>query len=105
MAFTVTAVFPNVPDAKYDIDYYLTKHMPLIQERWAKYGVKSWSATKFVDGLDGSPSLYAFGSVVTWDNAEQVKTAFAGPEVGEIMGDVSNFSNKDAIFLIGEVLR
>ncbi|KAH7141041.1 hypothetical protein EDB81DRAFT_948737 [Dactylonectria macrodidyma] len=104
MAFTVTVVFPNEPDAKYDIDYYLTKHMPMIQERWGKYGVISWSATKFIDGLDGSPSPYAFGSVVNWDNADQVKTAFAGPEVADIMRDVSNFSNKQAIFLLGEVL-
>ncbi|KAH6866239.1 hypothetical protein B0T10DRAFT_468057 [Thelonectria olida] len=105
MAFTVTVVFPNESDAKYDIDYYVTKHMPLIQERWGKYGVTSWSATKFTDGLDGSPSLYAFGSVVNWDNADQVKTAFAGPEVAEIMGDVPHFSNKQAIFLLGEVLH
>ncbi|TQN71200.1 hypothetical protein CSHISOI_04289 [Colletotrichum shisoi] len=42
--------------------------MPLIQERWGKYGVVSWSVTKFQDGADGSAPLYAFGSVVTRDN-------------------------------------
>lgn len=104
MAVTVTVVFPNEPDAKYDIEYYMAKHMPLIETRWGKYGIKSWSATKYSNGIDGSPPLYAFGSVVTWDNEEQVKTAFTGPEVGEIMADVPNFSNKQPIFLIGELL-
>ncbi|KAL2693482.1 hypothetical protein Neosp_000042 [[Neocosmospora] mangrovei] len=103
MAFTITVLFPNEPDAKYDFDYYVSKHMPLIQERWGKYGVKSWSATQFTDGLDGSPSPYAFGSVVEWGDADQVKTAFAGPEAAEIMGDVPNFSNKQALFLLGTV--
>ncbi|KAJ0369391.1 hypothetical protein COL26b_010470 [Colletotrichum chrysophilum] len=88
MTITITVVFPNDDDAQYDIDYYVTKHMPLIQERW-----------------DGAKPLYAFGSVVYWDNLEQIKTAFGGPEVGEIMGDVSNFSNKEPIFLTGEVLH
>lgn len=103
MAFTVTVLFPNEPDAKYDFDYYVSKHMPLIQEKWGKYGVKSWSATQFTNGLDGSPSPYAFGSIVEWEDESQVKIAFAGPEVAEIMGDVANFSNKDAIFLLGKV--
>ncbi|KAL5591119.1 hypothetical protein FOBRF1_014676 [Fusarium oxysporum] len=89
MAFTVTVLFPNELDAKYDFDYYVSKHMPLIQERCGKYGVKSYP--------------YAFGFIVEWEDADQAKTAFAGPEVAEIMGDVTNFSNKEAIFLLGQV--
>ncbi|KAJ0326318.1 hypothetical protein COL5a_007146 [Colletotrichum fioriniae] len=78
MTVTITVVFPNDPDAEYDINYYTTKHMPLIQERWRKYGVTSCF--------------------------QQIKAAFAGPEAGGIMGDVPNFSNKQPIFLTGEVL-
>lgn len=105
MAKTVTVVFPNEPDAKYDMDYYIKRHMPLIQSLWSKHGLKSWSVTKYVEGVDGSQPLYAFGSTVTWDTEEAIKTAFAGVEVAEIMGDVQNFSNKQAIFLVGEVLH
>ncbi|KAG4293426.1 ethyl tert-butyl ether degradation EthD [Fusarium proliferatum] len=104
MTFTVTVLFPNEPDAKYDFEYYVSKHMPLIQERWGKYGVKGWSATQFTNGLDGSPGPYAFGSIVEWEDQSQVKIAFAGPEVAEIMGDVVNFSNKEAVFLLGKVM-
>lgn len=105
MTITITVIFPNEPDADYDIEYYATKHMPLIQTLWSKYGLTSWSMTKFIDGIDSSSPLYAFGSTVTWDSIEQVKAAFAGPEASEIMGDVRNFSNKDPIFLTGEVLH
>ncbi|GJC89625.1 hypothetical protein ColLi_12463 [Colletotrichum liriopes] len=105
MPITVTVVFPNEPDAKYDIEYYIKTHMPLIEKLWGKYGSGSWTVTKFQGGLDGSAPLYAFGSVVTWDSLDQIKAAFGGPEVGEIMGDVGNFSNKQPIFLIGEVLH
>ncbi|KAG4266793.1 ethyl tert-butyl ether degradation EthD [Fusarium proliferatum] len=64
MTFTVFVLFPNEPDAKYDFDYYVSKHMPLIKERWSEYGVKNWSATEFTNGLNGSPDPYAFGSIV-----------------------------------------
>ncbi|KAM3538655.1 hypothetical protein ARSEF1564_008441 [Beauveria bassiana] len=105
MAVTVTVVFPNEPEATYDIEYYTKHHMPLVQSLWGKYGVQSWSATKFLDGPDGSKPLYAFGSIVTWDAYDSIKNAFAGPEVGEVMGDVANFSNKSPIFLYGEVIQ
>jgi uncharacterized protein (TIGR02118 family) len=104
MTFTVTVLFPNEPDAKYDFNCYISKHMPLIQERWGKYGVESWSATQFTDELDGLASPYAFGSIVEWDDQSQVKIAFAGPNVADIMGDVSNLSNKHAVFLLGKVM-
>ncbi|KAF5609015.1 ethyl tert-butyl ether degradation [Fusarium pseudoanthophilum] len=94
MTFTVIVLFPNEPDAKYNFNYYLSKHMLLIQERWGKYGVGSWSATQFTDGLDGSASLYAFGSIVEWGDQSEVKITFAGPKVAKIMGDVSDLSTR-----------
>lgn len=57
MAFTVTVVFPNDADAKYDVDYYTKTHMTLIEKHWSKYGLQGWSVTKYLPGLDGAPPL------------------------------------------------
>jgi uncharacterized protein (TIGR02118 family) len=43
--------------------------------------------------------------MVVWENHEEMKNAFSGPEAKEVMGDVVNFSNKEAVFLIGEVVH
>jgi len=99
MGFTVTVVFPSDVDAKYDIDYYTKTHMPLIEKHWSKYGLQGWSVTKYVPGLDGAPSPYAFGSEVFWSSEDGMKSAFRSPEVAEIMDDVARFSNKRPIFL------
>ncbi|KGO44095.1 Dimeric alpha-beta barrel [Penicillium expansum] len=105
MAFTITVLFPNVPDAKYDIDYYTAHHMPLIKQHWTKYGVQDWSVTTFAPGPDGAQPPYTFGSVVVWENKEGVDKAFASPEVAEVMGDVPNFSNKEPVFLFGSQIE
>ncbi|RAL02820.1 uncharacterized protein BO80DRAFT_463071 [Aspergillus ibericus CBS 121593] len=105
MSFTVTVVFPNDADAEYNIDYYTQTHMTLIEKHWSKYGLKGWSVTKYVPGLDGTPPLYAFGSEVFWENEDGAKAAFASPEVAEIMGDVPHFSNKTPIFLLGQTVK
>jgi uncharacterized protein (TIGR02118 family) len=98
MAFSITVVFPNDADAEYDIDYYTKNHMPLIEKHWSKFGLKGWSVTRFVPGLDGSKPLYAFGSEVFWESEEGIKNAFASPETAEIMGDIPRFSNKVTYF-------
>lgn len=102
MPVTITVLFPNDPDAKYDYDYYINKHLPLVQRLWSKYGVTGFSATKFTTGPDGSEPKYAFGSVVYWTSHDQIKAAFAGPEVGQIFEDNPNFSNKDGVFMFGD---
>lgn len=101
MSYTITVLFPNEADAKYDIEYYAAHHMPLIERHWKKYGVQTWSVTSFGPGPDGAQPLYTFGSVVVWESRKGVEKAFESPEVAEIMSDVPNFSNKQPVFLFG----
>ena len=61
MAFTVTVVFPNDADAKYDVDYYTKTHMTLIEKHWSKYGLQGWSVTKYLPGLDVRPHSRRLG--------------------------------------------
>ncbi|KAF6808473.1 ethyl tert-butyl ether degradation [Colletotrichum sojae] len=105
MSITTTVLFRNEPDAKYDIDYYVKNHMPLVQSLWGKYGVTGWSVTRYTSGADGSAPEFSFGSIVTWESKDQIAAAFARPEAGQIMGDRLNFSNKKPIFLFGETIR
>lgn len=105
MSCTVTVVFPNDVDAKYDIDYYVKNHMTLIEKLWSNYGLKRWSVTNYVPGIDGTPPLYSFGSEVVWENEVGMKKAFESSTVAEIMADVAHFSNKPPIFLIGRTVK
>lgn len=103
MPASITVLFPNEADAKYDINYYKIHHMPLIEKLWGHFGIISWSVTTFTPGPDGSEPAFTFGSVVNWSSAEDIKTAFADASVKQIMEDVPNFSNKHPTFLFGDV--
>lgn len=103
MAASVTVLFPNEADAKYDINYYITHHMPLMEKLWGHLGVKSWSVTTFTPGPDGSAPAFVFGSNVIWSSTEAIKTAFADKSMQQIMEDVPKFSNKQPTFLFGDV--
>ncbi|CAK1367171.1 hypothetical protein CB0940_10486 [Cercospora beticola] len=103
MSFIISVLFPNDEDAQYDIEYYVQKHMPRIAEEWAKYGVTGWNVREFAPGPDGSKPPYAFGSETFWTSKDKLSDAFTGPEAAGIMEDVKNFSNKQPIFLYGDV--
>ena len=34
-------------EAKFNKDYYKSTHMPLVEENWKKYGLKSWKIIYF----------------------------------------------------------
>ncbi|PWY85862.1 hypothetical protein BO94DRAFT_535999 [Aspergillus sclerotioniger CBS 115572] len=102
MAYTLTVLYPNELDADYDLDYYVSNHMPLVQRHWEKYGIHSWSVTRFNPSVDGTRPLYTFGCTIHWESEEGVQKAFKGPEAAEVLGDIAKFSNKQPIFLLGE---
>ncbi|KAF7621035.1 hypothetical protein F9C07_1484821 [Aspergillus flavus] len=104
MPTTVTVLYPNDVDADYDLNYYLTHHMPLLDKLWGTRGLKGWTYTKYTPSPNGSPQPYVFGCSMTWESGDAMKAAFSGPGVKEAMADVAKFSNKQPIMLFGERL-
>ncbi|EJF58578.1 hypothetical protein DICSQDRAFT_22625, partial [Dichomitus squalens LYAD-421 SS1] len=80
---------------KFDLEYYVSKHIPLVKARGAALGLKSIAVAR----LDPSTG-YAVECVAVWENAE----AFgAVTKDEEIMGDVRNFSEVPPTARIGKV--
>ena len=43
---TITVLYENVDDATFDLDYYMTKHMPLVDEKFKPFGIKAPSCSR-----------------------------------------------------------
>lgn len=98
-----TVLYPASSDLTFDLDYYLKKHMPLAVKKWAKYGLKDWKVVQFAPGADGSQP-YSIGAILTWESADGIRKALTGEEAAEVMGDVKNYTNKNPVFLLGDVV-
>lgn len=105
MVFEVTVLYPNEEDSTFDMDYYLSTHMPLVSENWQKYGLKGWRVVQFQPGPDGAKPQYSTQATLIWDSPEDLQKAMGGEETKSVMGDVPNFSNKSPLFLAGGVLK
>ena len=86
---TVAVVYPS--GHNFDLDYYLSKHMPLVSKTWTPYGLKSWEIVKWDEGD------YQIQGTLRWDSLESWKKC---PKE-ELFGDVPNFTTSKPIVLVG----
>ncbi|KAK4936886.1 hypothetical protein LTR10_022343 [Elasticomyces elasticus] len=104
MTIHATVLYPNEADTKFDMDYYLNKHMPLVMEKFGKHGLKGYQVTEYKPGDDGAKPQFCTGCVLIWDEADHLRAALSSEDAGPVFGDITNFSNKQPVFLGGEVV-
>ena len=103
MATTITVLYENVDDATFDLDYYLTKHMPLVDERFKPFGIKGWRVLKAVGSPSGDKPAFSVICNLEFDTADQFRAAVAA-EGGPVFGDVPNFSNKSPVVVVADLV-
>lgn len=47
MAAVIYVSYYHGEGATFDMNYYLTVHMPLVQKHWGPHGLKSWTVVQF----------------------------------------------------------
>ena len=103
MAATVGVLYENADDATFDLDYYLAKLMPLVNEKFKPVGLKGWRVLKAVGTPVGDNPAFNIIADLEFDAADQFRAAVAA-EAGPGFGDVPNFSNKSPVVVIGDLV-
>ncbi|MGJ9420750.1 EthD family reductase [Massilia sp. CMS3.1] len=85
----VYVTYVGTPQTRFDRNYYVTSHLPLVTQAWQLYGLLSVSA--FFPALDRAGTI-AICECVFRDDAA-LEAAFAAPESAEVMADVANFTD------------
>ena len=84
---------------KFDMDYYLKTHMPMVQKTWAAFGLKSWKVVQYTDPA----SPYAVQALLEFDDVSQWEKASTASEAGPVFADIPNFSDVGPERLVGTV--
>src|ERR1700749_1232001 len=87
-------VYPNGPDARFDFDYYLTKHIPLVTGVLrAHSGYRGTRVEKGITGAaPGTPAAYLAVCHFAFDSIENYRAALL-PRADDIRADVANYTN------------
>ncbi len=98
----VSVFYPNTPGCKFDIDYYCTKHMPLVQQKLGE-ALKSVAVEQgLAGGAPGQPPAYVAMGHLYFDSVEDFQKAF-GPHAQAIMADIPNYTDTQPTVQISQV--
>ncbi len=93
MSITITVMYPDTPGSKFDMDYYLQKHGPLLHRLWGPLGLTGLKVLKGLGTPDPkTPAPYRIIALVEFKSLEAVQAAVAA-HGAEVMGDIANFTD------------
>jgi uncharacterized protein (TIGR02118 family) len=95
----VVVAYPRKEGYKFDKEYYLSTHMPLVAKHWKKHGLKSYTVSELNE--DGP---YTYTVVMEFENPQGWGAAAQDPNTKEVMEDVPNFSSEYPILVHGGVI-
>ncbi|KAF2112874.1 hypothetical protein BDV96DRAFT_648508 [Lophiotrema nucula] len=94
----VSVLYPRIPDLKFNLDYYLTSHVPLTFKLLQPHGLLNGSVSEVVGDSDYAYNItLEFKDVQSWEK---------GLESGgkELTDDFKNFTNATPVFVVGKVV-
>ncbi|MGA7517900.1 MAG: EthD family reductase [Pseudolabrys sp.] len=98
----VSVFYPNSAGCRFDMNYYLTKHMPMVQQKLGA-ACKSIAVEQGIaGGAPGAPATYVAMGHLYFDSTDAFASAF-GPHAQEILADIPNYTNTQPTIQISDV--
>ena len=99
---SLSVVYPRSAGSTFDYDYYRSKHLPLVGKRWAGAGLVGGEALLGSAAPDGAEAPYFAIGIIHFDTSESLQAALNGEHAGEVIGDITNFTDVQPIIQINE---
>jgi uncharacterized protein (TIGR02118 family) len=98
----LSVLYPHKDGARFDLDYYLTKHMPLVRERCGA-ALKAVSVEQGLAGVaPDSPPAFVAVTHLGFASVDELQSVL-GAHGAELMADVPNFTNIEPALQVSEV--
>ena len=99
---TVNVLYANQDGAKFDMNYYLTSHIPMVK-RLLGGALKGCVVEQGLGGAaPGSKAEFATLCHLRFDSVDAFQKAF-GPHAAEITGDIPNYTNVQPVIQISDI--
>jgi uncharacterized protein (TIGR02118 family) len=87
----LSVIYQLQPGQKFDVDYYMQKHIPLVNERLKGMGLKSVQVLHGT-GSPGGPAPVKLIALLDFESVQAFQTGME-KHGAEIMGDVAKFTD------------
>ena len=98
----VSVLYPSAAGCKFDMNYYLNQHMPMVQQKLGSACKRMAVEEGVAGGAPGAPATYIAMGHLYFDSTDAFETAFA-PHAQAIMGDIPNYTSIAPVVQISDV--
>ena len=100
----VSLFFPHDPEKRFDLDYYVNSHMPMVNRLLGPMGLQGDSVDKGVSAPDPKqPAPFVVVGHLLFNSVDEVHQAFI-THGSEIMSDLKNYTDITPQIQISEVV-
>ena len=98
----VSVMYPNASDARFDMTYYLDRHMPMVRDLMGGV-LKGINVEQgLAGGQPGAPAPYVALGHLFFESVDAFQAAFA-EHSGAIVADIPNYTNTQPTIQISQV--
>ena len=99
-----SALYPGGEGKTFDMDYYYSKHIPLVRQLLGDF-CRNSEVEQGLSGFNpGSEAPYIAAGHLYFDKMEDLTSSFA-PHLDQILADIQNFTNTSPIIQISEMKK
>jgi uncharacterized protein (TIGR02118 family) len=98
----VSVFYPNEEGKKFDMNYYLETHIPLVRKLLGAACKNAAVEQGIAGGTPGSKATYVAMGHLFFNTVEDFMSSF-GPNANVIMSDIPNYTDTTPVIQINEV--
>ena len=98
----VSVLYPNEEGKKFDMDYYLTMHIPLVRKLLGAACTKVEVDQGIAGGTPGSKAPYVAIGHLFFNTVEEFMSSF-GPTANAIISDIPNYTDTTPLVQVNEI--
>jgi uncharacterized protein (TIGR02118 family) len=88
----VSVLYPATEGSRFDMDYYLSRHMPMVQQKLGSACKRMEVDEGISGGTPGSRPAYAAIGHLFFESVGEFQAAF-GPHASAILADIPNYTD------------
>ena len=101
---TIAAVmYPATESGRFDLDYYMQNHIPLVRRLWEPLGLSAVSIMRAVPAPDGAAPAYTLTALLTFGSMSEFEAA-AAQHGAEIFADIPQFTDAKPVITFNEAV-
>jgi uncharacterized protein (TIGR02118 family) len=102
--YRIAIMYPAGEGKRFDVDYYVTRHVPMVKALLGEYQLKSAEVDVGVAGGGGAPPPYVVIGQMVFDDVEDFRRGMA-KHGAQINGDLPNFTDIRPVVQISRMHR